>query len=89
MSTQNTKPKKVTLKARMNMLEDEAVASLEPLSLEGTGTTAAEAQDDLVLKLSAWIQENDGRGELEQALLDAGFENVDEDTEVHLEFVEG
>ena len=73
----------------MQMSEDAAVASLELLSLEGVGTTVSEAQDDLVLKMSVWIQENDGRGELEQALLEAGFEGVDEDTEVHLEFAEG
>ena len=89
MSTLNTKLKKVVLTARMHMSEDAAVASLESLSLEGAGETESEAQDDLVLKLSVWIQENDGRGELEQALLEAGFEGVDEDTEVHLEFAEG
>ena len=89
MSTQNTKSKKVTLTARMHISAEDAVASLETLSLEGAGTTASEAQDDLVQKLSVWIQENDGRGELEQALLEAGFEGVDEDTEVHLEFAEG
>ncbi len=89
MSTPNTRPKKVVLTARMQMSEETAVALLEPLSLEGAGATLSEAQEDLVQKLSVWIQENDGRGELEQALSEAGYKGVDEDTEVHLEFTEG
>ena len=89
MNTPNIRPKKVVLTARMHMSEETAVALLEPLSLEGAGTTLSEAQDDLVVKLSAWIQENDGRGELEQALSEAGYDGVDEDTELHLEFAEG
>ena len=89
MSTPNTKPKKVILTARMYMLEDAAVASLESLGLEGAGTTMFEAQGDLVQKLTAWIQDNDGREALEQALSDAGYQGVDEDTEVHLDFIEG
>lgn len=93
MSTPNIEQNTVVLTARIR-INGEALlpnyrATLESLALEGEGATLSEAQDDLVQKLSAWIQENDGRGELEQALSEAGYNGVGEDTEVQLEFAEG
>ncbi len=47
-----------------------------------------QAQDELNNSMSAWIEAHDGTDSLEQALADAGFPGVDEETELQLEFVE-
>ena len=64
------------------------VARVEQLALEGSGESVQEAQDELIKAMRSWIEVHDGRDDLEQALAQAGFPGVGEDTELHLEFVE-
>ena len=64
------------------------VARVEQLALEGSGESVQEAQDELIKVVRSWIEIHDGRDDLEQALAQAGFPGVEEDTELHLEFVE-
>ena len=79
---------KVTLPARVVPGEDGYLAIIDNLSLEGRGTTIEDAQDNLVDKFMSWVQTREGQGNLETALLDAGYAGVDEDTELELQFVE-
>ena len=79
---------KLTLAARVAQDEGGYHATIEGLVVEGRGDTPEEAQDDLVEKLVAWIQSRDGEGKLEAELADGGFADVEEDTELELEFVE-
>jgi hypothetical protein len=67
--------------------EDEGyVARLPGLELAGAGETIQQAQDDLVDNLRDWIEVHEVSETLAQALYDAGFAGVDENTELQLEF---
>ena len=79
---------KVTLPARVVQTEEGCTATIDNLELIGEGTTAAEAQTDLVEKFSSWIQTCEGQEILEQDLAAAGYPGVDEETELELVFVE-
>ena len=79
---------KLTLTARVVLEEDSFLAAIEGLDISGMGTTEREAQDRLVDAFMSWVQDCDGRGALEKALLEAGFKGVSEDTELELKFEE-
>ena len=64
------------------------IATVDSLPLEGVGDSVKQAQDELIQAMRAWIEAKDGTDSLEQTLADAGFPGVEEDTELHLEFVE-
>lgn len=67
--------------------EDEGyVARLGRLELAGSGESIQQAQDELVDKLRGWIEIHEADETLEEALGEAGFSEVDEDTEIQLEF---
>ena len=63
-------------------------ATLDALGLEGGGTTVEAAQNELINLMRNWIEVQDSRSLLEEALAQAGFPGVEEDTELQLEFVE-
>lgn len=88
MTTRNAKVEMVTLPARVVQDQDEYLATIDNLDLAGRGSTESEAQDNLVDKFMAWAQTREGQGTLETALISAGYQGVDEDTELVLEFME-
>ena len=79
---------RLILTARVAWENGGYVASVDRLHLKGSGGSAREAQDQLVHLMRAWIEAHDGQDGLEQALAQAGFDGVKEDTELQLEFVE-
>ena len=78
----------LVLTARVVWEDSKYVARTDTLPLEGAGDTVREAQDQLVHAVRSWIETGDGAGRLEQALAEAGFPGVQEETELQLEFVE-
>ena len=78
----------LVLTARVAREDDGFVARLEQLSLEGVGESVRDAQDDLIQAMRSWIETQDGLDNLEQALAEAGFPGVEEDTELQLEFLQ-
>ena len=62
------------------------VAALETLGLTGAGDSVARAQDQLVETLRGWIESHEANETLGQALSDAGFPGLEEDTEIQLLF---
>lgn len=78
--------------ARLNALivkdGDTFQAKIEELDLLGTGATVAEAQDDLIEKFTAWLQDCEEQDNLEEALSRTGLPGVGEKTELVLEFQE-
>ena len=76
----------LVLTARVVREEERYVARVAELSLEGTGETVKEAQDELISAIRTWIELHDGTDRLEQMLAKAGFPGVDEDTELQLVF---
>ena len=78
---------RVTLPATIAQKEEVYLATIDKLNLVGKGTTVKEAQDDLVEKFMSWVQNCEGQGSLEKALSEAGFDGVDQKTELALEFL--
>lgn len=58
--------------------------SIEGLPLFSHGETLEEAESKLVRNLRSWAEEREEKGLLEKELMAAGFENVDENTEIVL-----
>ena len=79
---------RLVLTARVAWENGGYVASVDQLHLKGSGDSVREAQDQLVHLMRAWIETQDGQDGLEQALAQAGFDGVEEGTELQLEFVE-
>jgi hypothetical protein len=78
----------VVLTAKVDQDDHRYVARIEDLGLEGEGESLEAAQDDLIQIMRAWIETHDGTDTLGNALADAGYLGVDEDTELQLEFAE-
>lgn len=78
----------VLLTARVAPENGGFIARVEQLPLEGSGDSVQAAQDELILVLRSWIETQEGQDNLEQALAQAGFPGVEEETEVQLEFLE-
>ena len=76
------------LTARVVWQDGRYLAAIEALGLEGEGETVEAAQDELINQLRYWIEVQDAKSILEEALASAGFPGVEEDTELQLEFVE-
>ena len=64
------------------------LASIETLGLSAEGDTVEAAQDELINVMRNWIEVQDARSLLEEALAQAGLPGVEEGTELQLEFVE-
>ena len=78
----------VVLTAKIEMIEDRYLATVDDLELQGEGATLEAAQDELIQVMRAWIESHDGTDTLSDVLADAGYPDVDEETEVQLEFGE-
>jgi hypothetical protein len=78
----------VVITAKIEMIEDKFVAKIDELELEGEGATLEAAQDELIQVMRGWIESHDGTDTLSDVLADAGYPDVDEETEVQLEFGE-
>ncbi len=78
----------VVLTAKIDRDEARYVARIEILGLEGEGESLEAAQDDLIQIMRAWIEAHDGTDTLGDALAAAGYHDVDEETELQLEFAE-
>lgn len=75
-----------SLVLRGSVISHEGVfhGSIDGLPLFSHGETLEEAESKLVRKLRSWAEEREEKGMLEKELMDAGFENVNENTEIVL-----
>jgi hypothetical protein len=64
------------------------LATVESLPLVSRGDTAFEAEDGLAKEFRNWVQRCEERGNLEVSLSNAGYPDVDDETEIHLIFVD-
>lgn len=78
---------RLVLTATVESTGDGYLALLGPLKLQGEGETARMAQDDLVDLVRSWIELRQADESLGQALTDAGFPGLEDDTEICLEFI--
>lgn len=61
------------------------IAMVDGMELKGRGSTAPQAQDDLVRAMRSWLERQDTAGKLGESL---GVEGLSENTEVTLQFVD-
>ena len=78
----------VFLTAKVEEIENKYVARVDDLELEAMGESLETAQDELIQVVRGWIESHDGTDTLSDALADAGYPGVDEETELQLEFIE-
>ena len=82
---------RLILKARVEQDEARYVARIDGLSLQwpgvqGEGDSPDMARDELIQAMLTWISLRDCSDSLSVALADAGFPEIDDDTELQLEF---
>ena len=78
----------VFLTAKVEEIENNYVARVDDLELEAIGESLEIAQDELIQVVRGWIESHDGTDTLSDALADAGYRGVDEETELQLVFIE-
>ena len=78
----------VVLEAKVVKTDGGYVARIDDLNLECEGESLETAQDEMIEVMRAWIELQDGTDNLGDAMADAGFSGVNEETELQLEFVD-
>ena len=84
---------RLVLTARVEHQEGRFVAWVEGLCFEGRpvqaeGESADVAREELVQAMLIWISDRDCSDSMAAALAEAGYPEADEDTELHLEFMD-
>ena len=80
----NTNSKSLVLRGSVISHDGVFHGSIDGLPLFSHGETLEEAESKLVRKLRSWAEEREEKGMLEKELMNAGFENVNENTEIVL-----
>ena len=79
---------RLTLTARVEREEAGFVARIEGINVRGEGESPGSAQDELVQAMLSWISNQDCAESMAWALAEAGFPEIDDDTELELEFTD-
>ena len=82
----NTNSKPLVLRGAVISQGEAFLATVDRLPLVSYGDTAEEAESRLVRYFRNWAEAREEKGLLEKELIDAGYENVDEYTEIYLIF---
>ncbi len=83
---------RLTLTARVEREDDRFVARIEGTSPfaqmpQGEGESPDSALEELVQAMLSWISSQDCAESMARVLAEAGFPQIDDDTELELEFV--
>ena len=76
------------LTARVEQEGGRFVAWVDGLDVQAEGESADVAREELVQAMLIWISAMDCTDSMAVALADAGYPEVDEETELHLEFMD-
>lgn len=76
----------LVLTARVDNENGMFVASVDGLDVQGEGESADVAREELIQAMISWISARDCSDSMAVALAEAGFPEIDEETELHLEF---
>ena len=82
----STNMERLTLTARVEWEEAGFVARIEGIDVRGEGESPGSAQEELVQAMLSWISNQDCAESMAWALVEAGFPEIDDDTELELEF---
>lgn len=79
---------RLTLTARIIREDSRFIATVEGINVRGVGESPEAARDELVQAMLSWISTRDCAESMAGALADAGFPEVDDETELELEFAD-
>ena len=80
--------KPVRLTARVEWEDTRFVARVDGINVAGEGESPEAAKAELVQAMLSWISNRDCADGMADALSEAGFPEIDDDTELELEFDE-
>ena len=78
---------RLTLTARVEQEDARYVARIEGIDVRGEGESPDSAREELVQAMLSWISNQDCAESMAGSLAAAGFPEVDDETELELEFV--
>ena len=78
----------IVLTARVGLEDTRYVARIEGIDVQGEGDSPDIAREELIQAMLTWISLRDCTESMSDALANAGFSGIDDDTELQLEFTE-
>ena len=79
---------RLTLTAKIELEETRYIARVEGIDVRGEGDSPDVAREELVQAMLSWISSCDCAESMAGALAEAGFPEIDDDTELELEFAD-
>ena len=79
---------RLTLTARVEQEDARYVARIEGIDVRGVGDSPDAAQEELIQAMLSWISSHDCTESMAGTLTEAGFPEIDDDTELELEFAD-
>ena len=80
--------KRLTLTARVEQEDARFVARIEGVDVWGEGDSPHSAREELIQAMLSWISSQDCAESMPMSLAAAGFPEIDDDTELELEFTD-
>lgn len=78
---------RLTLTARVEQEDVKYVARIEGIDVRGEGESPDSAREELIQAMLSWISSQDCAESMSGSLAEAGFPEIDDETELELEFV--
>ena len=78
---------RLILTARVEQEDAKYVALIEGIDVRGEGESPDSAREELIQAMLSWISNQDCAESMAGVLSEAGFPQIDDDTELELEFV--
>ena len=78
---------RLTLTAQVEQENAKYVARIEGIDVRGEGESPDSAREELVQAMLSWISSQDCAESMSGSLTAAGFPEIDDETELELEFV--
>jgi hypothetical protein len=78
----------LVLTARVEQEDARYVARVDGIDVQGEGDSPDAAREELIQAMLIWISLRDCTDSMGMALAEAGFPDIDDETELHLEFAD-
>ena len=79
---------RLTLTAKVELEDSRFVARIDGIDIRGEGESPRVAQEELIQAMLSWISNRDCTESMAGTLVEAGFPEIDDDTELELEFID-
>ena len=79
---------RLTLTARVEQEDAKFVARVDGINVRGEAESADLAREELIQAMLSWISNRDCSESMAGALSEAGFPDIDDETELELEFAD-